>query len=46
VALMRRHFDEIIASILDPGHYAVWFVPILGARKPMRFKQTAGTMVQ
>jgi SAM-dependent methyltransferase len=32
--LVRRHFDEIIASILNPDHYAVWHVPIVSGVKP------------
>ncbi len=31
---MRAHFDQIIASILDPAHYAVWFVPVVSGRRP------------
>jgi len=31
--LVRQHFDEIIASILDPEHYAVWHVPIISGVK-------------
>ena len=27
-AIMRQHFDEVIASIGNPDHYAVWFVPV------------------
>lgn len=34
VPLVRQHFDEIIASILDPDHYAVWQVPIVSGTKP------------
>jgi ubiquinone/menaquinone biosynthesis C-methylase UbiE len=30
---VREHFDQIIASILDPEHYAVWFVPIVSGVK-------------
>ena len=33
-ALVRQHFDEIIASILNPDHYAVWHVPIVSGVKP------------
>jgi hypothetical protein len=33
-ALLRLHFDEIIASILNPDHYAVWHVPIVSGVKP------------
>jgi hypothetical protein len=29
----RQHFDEIIASILNPDHYAVWFVPIVSGQR-------------
>ncbi len=30
---VRQHFDEIIASILNPEHYAVWHVPIVSGTK-------------
>jgi SAM-dependent methyltransferase len=30
----RAQFDQIVASILDPGQYAVWFVPIVSGRRP------------
>jgi ubiquinone/menaquinone biosynthesis C-methylase UbiE len=30
----RAHFDEAVASILDPDHYAVWMIPVIGGRKP------------
>ncbi len=30
--LIRQHFNEIIASIENPEHYAVWFVPIISGR--------------
>jgi SAM-dependent methyltransferase len=33
-ALVRQHFDEIIASIMNPDHYAVWHVPIVSGVKP------------
>lgn len=33
-AIVRQHFDEVIASILNPDHYAVWFVPIVSGVKP------------
>jgi SAM-dependent methyltransferase len=33
-ALVRQHFDEIIASIMNPDHYAVWQVPIVSGVKP------------
>jgi SAM-dependent methyltransferase len=33
-AVVREHFDEIIASILNPDHYAVWQVPIVSGVKP------------
>jgi ubiquinone/menaquinone biosynthesis C-methylase UbiE len=33
-APIRRHFDEIIAGILDPDQYAVWQVPIVSGVKP------------
>jgi SAM-dependent methyltransferase len=32
--LVREHFDQIIASILNPEHYAVWHVPIVSGVKP------------
>lgn len=32
-SLVRRHFDEIIASLLNPEHYAVWHVPIVSGVK-------------
>jgi SAM-dependent methyltransferase len=31
---VRQHFDEIIGSILNPEHYAVWNVPIVSGVKP------------
>ena len=31
---VREHFDQIIASIQNPDHYAVWFVPIVSGVKP------------
>lgn len=31
---IRTHFDQIIASIENPAHYAVWFVPVISGRKP------------
>lgn len=33
-AKIREHFDQIIASIENPDHYAVWFVPIISGRVP------------
>ena len=30
---VRQHFDEVIASILNPDHYAVWQVPIVSGVK-------------
>jgi SAM-dependent methyltransferase len=33
-ALVRQHFNEIIASILNPDHYAVWHLPIVSGVKP------------
>jgi SAM-dependent methyltransferase len=33
-ALVRQHFDEVIASILNPDHYAVWHLPIVSGVKP------------
>ena len=32
-ALVRQHFDEIIASVRNPDHYAVWHVPIVSGVK-------------
>ena len=32
-SLVLRHFDEIIASLLNPDHYAVWHVPIVSGVK-------------
>ena len=32
--VVRQHFNEIIASILNPEHYAVWHVPIVSGVKP------------
>lgn len=34
VATVRQHFEEIIASILNPEHYAVWHLPIVSGVKP------------
>ena len=34
VAQVRQHFNEIITSILNPDHYAVWHVPIVSGVKP------------
>jgi SAM-dependent methyltransferase len=34
VATVRQHFDEIVASLLNPDHYAVWQVPIVSGVKP------------
>jgi ubiquinone/menaquinone biosynthesis C-methylase UbiE len=33
-ALVRQQFDEIIASIKNPDHYAVWHLPIVSGVKP------------
>lgn len=33
-SLVRQHFNEIIASIQNPDHYAVWHVPIVSGVKP------------
>lgn len=30
----RAYFDQMIANIRDPHGYAVWMVPVVGARKP------------
>lgn len=32
-ARVRQHFDEIIESILNPEHYAVWHLPIVSGVK-------------
>ena len=32
--IVRQHFDEVISSILNPDHYAVWHVPIVSGVKP------------
>jgi len=32
-ALIREEFDEIIASLLNPDHYAVWQLPIVSGVK-------------
>lgn len=32
--LVRRHFDEVIESILNPEHYSVWQLPIVSGMKP------------
>jgi SAM-dependent methyltransferase len=37
VMVVRQHFDEIIGSILNPDHYAVWHVPIVSGVKPKAF---------
>lgn len=31
--VIREHFEQIIASIGNPEHYAVWFVPIISGRR-------------
>jgi SAM-dependent methyltransferase len=31
---VRAHFDDQIATILDPEGYGVWLVPVVAARKP------------
>ncbi len=31
--VVRQYFDEIIASVLNPQHYAVWFVPIISGQR-------------
>jgi SAM-dependent methyltransferase len=33
-ATVRQHFDEVIGSILNPEHYAVWQLPIVSGVKP------------
>lgn len=33
-SLVRQHFNEIIESILNPEHYAVWHVPVISGVKP------------
>jgi SAM-dependent methyltransferase len=35
VSLVRQHFNEIIASIENPDHYAVWHLPIVSGVKPV-----------
>jgi len=30
----KAYFDQMIANILDPKGYAVWMVPVIGARVP------------
>jgi SAM-dependent methyltransferase len=32
--VVRQHFDEVIASILNPEHYGVWHLPIVSGVKP------------
>lgn len=32
--LVRAHFNQIIESILNPDHYAVWHLPIVSGVKP------------
>jgi len=34
-AVVRDHFNQIIGSILNPDHYAVWHVPIVSGVKPL-----------
>ena len=34
--VVRQHFDEVIASILNPEHYGVWHLPIVSGLKPKR----------
>jgi len=33
-SVVRDHFNQIIGSILNPDHYAVWHVPIVSGVKP------------
>jgi hypothetical protein len=33
-SVVRQHFDEVIGSVLNPDHYAVWHVPIVSGVKP------------
>jgi SAM-dependent methyltransferase len=33
--LVTQHFDDMIAELLAPDGYAVWFAPVLGARRPL-----------
>jgi ubiquinone/menaquinone biosynthesis C-methylase UbiE len=33
-AEVRAYFDYMIASILNPAHYAVWHVPVISGQKP------------
>jgi SAM-dependent methyltransferase len=37
-AVVRDHFNEIIGSILNPDHYAVWHLPIVSGVKPPSLK--------
>jgi|SRR5215831_3086913 len=32
--VVREHFNEVIASILNPEHYSVWQLPIVSGVKP------------
>jgi len=32
--VVRQHFNEVIASILNPEHYSVWHLPIVSGVKP------------
>jgi SAM-dependent methyltransferase len=38
-SLVRDHFNQIIDSILNPDHYAVWHLPIVSGVKPPDLKQ-------
>jgi SAM-dependent methyltransferase len=37
---VRQHFNEMIASILNPDHYAVWHLPIVSGVKPATGSRT------
>jgi SAM-dependent methyltransferase len=37
--VVRDHFNEIIGSILNPDHYAVWHLPIVSGVKPLELKR-------
>lgn len=34
-AEVRALFDHVIDTILDPGQYAVWHIPVISGRKPV-----------
>jgi SAM-dependent methyltransferase len=43
--VVRQHFDEIIASILNPDHYAVWHLPIVSGVKYSANPETPQAML-